>query len=555
MPSAELAALLDLPKMPTKAGQRVLEAIVADAIVSARLYPDRRVSYSRRAQHWADRARYAGLGFNRTNVTLAVDKLVEKGILIDHDRRPAGQRGIQSSYVPSPSLAALAMPALRTEKGETVILKDSEGNMIGYEDTPETREKRYTIARINRVLESANIHIDRERIVDEGRWTRIDNYLVFPDHKSLRRIFNGDWTRGGRFYGAFWQNMRSRDRRHLTIDGHRTAEVDYDQLHARMIYARANKRLQGDAYEIEGWNRKIAKRAFFIVINAKTFLEAKGAVANLLVEKGLDPKMSASLIESMKARHHEVRKFFHSGCGLKLQNLDAQMAEYVLKVMVLKKGIPCLPIHDSFIVPATATPLLMRVMREAYERFVGEASGTVCTIKYSPGDEVMKSGIYAPQVHTVGKDLASASRPSASATYSSPPVATSAPSTSIVAPALCLAVSLESIFPSWELSTSSNQVPTSGAPTSSSESQVRDRPVISQPKMPTFLRRAQEESARAWREEQERKRARAESYQRARQKELGGQDGTSGMPDREQSVPRPEAGRYADVPTAVLNPL
>lgn len=402
MPSAELTALLDLPEMPTKAGREVVEAIAADAIVSARLYPDRRVSYSRRAQHWADRARYAGPGFTRDNVVLAVEKMVEKGILVDHDRRPPGKRGTQSSYLPNPMLAAFDMPSLTRRKGETLILKDSDGNMINYRETPETRDRRYALCRVNRVLEAADIQIDREGIVSEGRWTRIDDYLVFPDHKSLHRIYNSDWTLGGRFYGAFWQNMRSEDRRHILIDGVETVEVDYDQLHARIIYAKAKKMLRGDAYEIEGWDRKIAKRAFFIIVNGGNFPEAKGAVANLLAEKGLDPKLSADLIAAMTSRHHDVREFFHSGCGLSLQNLDGQMAEYVLKVMTARRRIPCLPIHDSFIVPEGQAETLIRVMKEAYEKFVGKTSGTVCSVKHPPRSSSAESMACLSQVHTFG---------------------------------------------------------------------------------------------------------------------------------------------------------
>ncbi|MFK3777273.1 hypothetical protein [Agrobacterium sp. NPDC089420] len=503
IPSDELKALLNLPKMPTAAGDLVCEAIVADAIVSAHLYPGRRISYSRRAEYWAARIRYTGKGFNRDTVTLAVEKLVERGILVNHDRRPPGKRGVQSSYLPNPMLTALEMPKLNKARGETLILKDADGNMVGYKDTPETRDKRCTLSRVNRVLEAADICIDREGVVNEGRWTRIDDYLVFPNHKSLHRIYNGGWTLGGRFYGAFWQNMRSEDRRHILIDGRETVEVDYDQLHARIIYAEAKKKLWGDAYDLEGWDRKVAKRAFFIIVNAKNYVDAKGAVAKLLIEKELDPKLSSKLIEAMKARHHEVREFFHSGCGLRLQNLDGKMAEYVLRAMTVRKGIPCLPIHDSFIVPATATTILIRTMKEAFEKFVGKASGAVCSVKNPPAASVTKSDTCAPQVHTY----------------------VPAPSES---PVLAPSAEAESGFKNQESIVRNTEPSVVGKTVASHapKTQTPIRPVIKRTvAMPAFLRAAQDQATKTWREEEDRKRLRQESRQRDRQMGFGGKDG------------------------------
>jgi hypothetical protein len=325
---------------------------------------------------------------------------------------------------------------------------------------------------------------------------------VFPDHKTLHRIYNGGWTLGGRFYGTFWQNMRSEDRRHILIDGSETVEVDYDQLHARIIYAKAKKKLHGDAYEIEGWDRKIAKRAFFVVINAGNFVEAKGAVAKLLNENGLDPKRSVKLIEAMKTRHHDVSEFFHSGCGLQLQNLDSQMAEYVLKTMTVRMGIPCLPIHDSFIVPATATKALIRAMKDAYEKFVGKASGAVCSVKNPQTASVAKSATCEPQVHTY----------------------VPAPSE---APALASCTGAESGFENQETTAHNGQPAVVGKTDLSRilKTQLLIRPAVKRTvAMPSFLRAARDQATKAWKEEQDRKEARAESRQRDRQMGFCGKD-------------------------------
>ncbi|TCQ07667.1 hypothetical protein C8J34_104128 [Rhizobium sp. PP-F2F-G36] len=465
MPSEELSILLDIPAMDTPTEQEVAEAIVADAIVSAHLYPDRRISYSRRAEYWAKRVRYAGKGFNRDTVTKAVDRLVEKGILIDHDRRPPGKRGVQSSYLPNPMLTAFEMPKLNRRRGENLILKDDSGNLLGYKDTPDTRDKRFMLEKVNGLLSRTEFRIDREGVVEEGQWLRIDDYLVSPTSTAMHRVYNGGWTLGGRFYGSFWMNMPGNDRRHILIDDRETLEVDYDQLHARIVYAWAKKKLVGDAYVIDGFERKIAKRAFFIIVNARSYLAAKGAVAEFLTEKNLDPKLAGKLIKAMKERHHEVGEYFHTGCGLKLQNLDSQMAEYVLRVMTIQKGIPCLPIHDSFIVPEGQVKNLVRAMKTAYEKFVGKASSSICSIKHPPRAARVETKTCSPEVHTCTPCLPSTPH--------------------------------EDGFRSPHKEDSVYEIPVSNNSNTESELSA-GTPIVRRIAAPPFLRKAQEEARREW---------------------------------------------------------
>lgn len=508
MPSEELKAVLDLPVMDTPAEQDVVEAVTADAIVSAHLYPGRRVSYSRSEKHWVQRARYTGKGFVRATVTRVIDRLVAQGILLEHDRRPPGVRGVQSSYLPNPMLAAFEMPKLNKRRGESLILKDSEGNLIGYKDTPETCDRRFMLERVNAVLARTEFSIDGDAEMSEGRWKRIDDMLVSTTQTAMHRVYNGGWTLGGRFYGAFWMSMPGDDRKRILIDGNETTEVDYDQLHARIIYAWAKKKLVGDAYDIDGFERKVAKRAFFIIVNAKSYLSAKGAVAELLDEKGLDPKLADKLIEAMKDRHHQVSKYFHSGIGLELQNLDGRMAEYVLRVMTVQKGVPCLPIHDSFIVPAGQVKNLVRTMKAAYEKFVGRASSAVCSIKSAATSTSTKTTTYAQNSPHLP------SSPSASSTeakYRTPVIE-------------------ESVFENLA-SVNRNTESAKNGKTESSiarEDAKAEQPVIKRTiPMPSFLREVQEQATKAWREDLARKQAKAGTRLRDRQMGYGGKVGSA----------------------------
>ena len=57
------------------------------------------------------------------------------------------------------------------------------------------------------------------------------------------------------------------------------------------------------------------------------------------------------LLACAKAAHPKIEEYIHSEVGVKMQYLDSQITEAIL-VDITKQGIPCLPIHDSYIVPA-----------------------------------------------------------------------------------------------------------------------------------------------------------------------------------------------------------
>ncbi|NTC83361.1 hypothetical protein [Agrobacterium tumefaciens] len=494
MPSEELKKALDCPVMETESEQEVADALTADAIISAHLYPGRRISYSRREEYWQKRVRYSGPSFRRSTVVKAVDALVAKGILIEHDRRPAGKRGTQSSYLPNPMLAAFEMPKLNRKRGEIIILRDKDGEMLAYKDTPETRDSRYVLDKVNDILERTEFAVEGEGVINGGQWTRIEDRVFSTSATAMHRVFNeGVWTSGGRFYGAFWQTMRGRHRHTILIDGERTEEVDYDYLHARIIYVWAKKKLVGDPYIIDGFERKVAKRAFFIIVNAKGYLAAKGAVSKYLEKKGLDTKRAGKLIDAIKKRHAPVEKYFHSGAGLELQNLDAKMAEYVLREMTVRKGVPCLPIHDSFIVPAGQVKNLIRTMKAAYEKFVGRANSNLCSVKSVATFETTKSMTWvpdSPHLHTL------------------PP--TTPTEVKYRTPVLGDSVLQNQEYTALNSMSSAVIETESPIPVENREELEAKQKVIKRRPMPEFMRKVIEDSQKAWTEEEARKQVKRE---------------------------------------------
>ncbi|TIN28596.1 MAG: hypothetical protein E5Y31_11275 [Mesorhizobium sp.] len=385
-----------------------MASIIYDAALSARENPAMRISYSRTKAFYAMAGRYDGTDYGYDTVVPAVDALVAKGLLVDHDKVKGvlGGTGVQSSFRPAPGLADLVLPRPDYRVGEIIRLKDSNGALVGYRDTERTARDRRSLEAVNRHIANADIrlaHINGVTVDEDAGTIFFPGFLQwldegFGDHtvytrmNALYRVYNGGWALGGRFYGGWWQQVRGCDRQHLLIDGAETVEHDYEMLHPRLLYASSGQKLAGDAYTLDGWDRKVCKRVFNILLNTNTYKQALGAIRPYV---GNNRKAAAVLIAEMKKRHAPIASSFHSVAGLRLQNVDAEMVKSVLRDLTLREGITVLPIHDSFVVQKEHETTLEAAMDEALAR------ATSC-VGDRPTVSKGWSGIYPHRENTSG---------------------------------------------------------------------------------------------------------------------------------------------------------
>ena len=321
--SSDWLALLDLPPAPTRKARQAVAAILLDASLEAHGL-GRWISYSRRRGFYTGLRRYHGTAYTYRSVVGGVDALVDARLL-DHEKAPAGSAtGWQSSFRASLKLLELieSPPLVTYDPGETVRLKLN-GHLVGYEDTGGTKKQRRNLAAFNEAIGAAELDIHVDGMVRNKNVVRIGDQCLYPAQKSLHRVFNDDWGKGGRLFGPWWQQTKSAHRRTISIDGSPTVERDYPQLHPRLLYRRAGVPLEGDAYTLDGWSRPHCKLAFNILLNAPNWHAARGAIVK---ETGLPPERAAQLIDAIKAWHRPIARYFHSGVGLELQNIDAGMA-------------------------------------------------------------------------------------------------------------------------------------------------------------------------------------------------------------------------------------
>lgn len=358
-----------LPPAPSIRARRAQDAIVLDAILEA-AGAGRWISYSRRWAFYAGKRRYHGTYYTFRTVVPAIDHLTAAGV-IDHEKARAGSRGWQSRFGAAPPLLEIPLPLVRCDPRELVRLK-RRGDLVDYRDTARTDRWRRHLREANEAIDGCDLDIDAPGQVRDGNVIRFGDHVVYPAMRSLYRVFNDGWRRGGRAYGGWWQQAKKRDRAHITIDGEPTAESDHSQLHPRLLYRRVGADLDGDAYTIPGHPRHIGKVALNVLLNAKTYHAAIGAVANAI--GGPNPRRQAGeLIDAMKRRHKPIARFFHSGVGLELQAVDAGMAETVMREL-RRDNIVALPIHDSFIVQERHEGRLEEAMADAFENAVFEAA-------------------------------------------------------------------------------------------------------------------------------------------------------------------------------------
>lgn len=341
---------------------------------------------------------YSGTRYNlRSGISYrltrnAVNGLTEIGLLQQVDNgyydRSSG-KGRKTTFQPTPKLCELlaeidSFPAMQLtvdDLPETILLRETLPNgrkqLKEYADTDQTHAMRDKLNAINRQLLG---HWPDLRLTDAGfeqlrteLSIQLDRQPVNFSRRSLHRVFNeGSFEHGGRYYNGWWQNVPSRYRPYITIDGQPTVEVDYCTLNPTIAYALCGADSgNADLYErvldrpLSPEERQIVKRAFNAMLMAgKRLTHAPDGIYPSVL--GLKWCELRDLI--IKA-HQPIAHMFFTGIGLSLQYEDSRLAENIM-LHFANNGIPVLPIHDSFLIFHSLADELEELMcRLFFEQF------------------------------------------------------------------------------------------------------------------------------------------------------------------------------------------
>lgn len=271
---------------------------------------------------------------------------------------------------------------------EVIILRDEINDKqenISYKDTTDTIEWRKNIQKYNKLLEKTYIDIPSLsksgiRINQRKNKKQFRTIFISQWDKVVTRVFNnGSWDDGGRFYGGWWQRIPSEHRKQIHFFNTPSSEIDYSGLHINLLYRICNKIMpMKDPYVIkgipnEGFNRAIIKIILLNIINAN---DIKKAIKSIRQKINYSEELYEwvnnndieweSYIDNILKAHDNIKEYFFTGVGIKLQNFDSMIAEEVINHFT-ELSIPILCIHDSFVLPANQVETLEKVMKESFD--------------------------------------------------------------------------------------------------------------------------------------------------------------------------------------------
>lgn len=264
-----------------------------------------------------------------------------------------------------------------SRRDEPLLLKGaksgSQRELIDYLETAETTRLRKQVVRINRALAEASISIT------PGYQDRVD-----LNNRQLHRTFiDGQFDRGGRFWGGFWMPMTKLDRfAALRIDGERLVELDFGQLFPRIAYSMVKAEPSSeDLYEIPGLE-EVARRERKVMFGS--LLWATNPVTRLprgmrdLFPKHLNGRSVVALI---KARHPALVPVLEQGLGARIMGIESEILARIL-LRLCDQGTTALPIHDALLTNLSSLQSVRRVMIEEYQAVIG--TSPILTATFDP---------------------------------------------------------------------------------------------------------------------------------------------------------------------------
>lgn len=249
---------------------------------------------------------------------------------------------------------------------------------IDFKTTDRTFKLCQDVKTVNQCLKRSEITLDlsqRERAQLRETLRRKDRASIHLVGTQLYRVFNKTFTRGGRWYGHWSQNIPSVYRPKIRINGEPVTEIDYDFFHVAMAYdmIKAQRPDADDLYlppNVDERNRKLCKRLLLTLINAATIGDAHSSTG---LYKYKNPDVGPfgkkttikSLSKSLQKMHEPIKEFLGSAAWGKCQFEDSEIAKKIM-LDFAKDGIACLPIHDSFIVAQRHKERLRKLMLSVY---------------------------------------------------------------------------------------------------------------------------------------------------------------------------------------------
>lgn len=284
------------------------------------------------------------------------------------------------------------------------------GDALPFEETEETVRMRRNVRTINEHLQAAKIgwadtpeaHAAWQDMTKANGGKR---RIIKLTSVLLHRPFNEEWCYGGRLYGGWWQSVRGKYRKHITINDEPTVELDWEALHLRLCYAidhHAAPQMDAERqwYELPGVDSRWRPFVKLLTNQMLNCAADEVAIRATMNEQHMDTEPGENGEPSRKAlwqqfkadcvrrdtgskggtiikelrrwanlireRHHAVASWFDDPkTGSLLQNADSSLMEAML-LRAFHRGLVPLPVHDSVLVARTNVDAMRELMNELF---------------------------------------------------------------------------------------------------------------------------------------------------------------------------------------------
>ena len=288
---------------------------------------------------------------------------------------------------------------------EVIILRTKNKKLIEYKQTNTSDAMRQVVQDYNEILRRTFVDIpgyDKPEIIMSTKSMRKPykdiKVRLTQDSKFVCRMFNnGSLSLGGKFIGGWWTRVGEEFRKQIYINNEPTIEIDYSSIHVVLAYSQIKidywSTTDQDPYEVvklpiiddpeashmeiePDHRRHVIKSLFLLSIHAKNETEAFQAFTSEwdyteYPYKGVfKHKYLKQLLDNIRTAHPAISNMIASGAEIELMNINSQIVEYILKNFI-KRDIPILTVHDSFIIELSQYNLLDRFMREAVIAITG----------------------------------------------------------------------------------------------------------------------------------------------------------------------------------------
>jgi len=296
----------------------------------------------------------------------------------DYELKPA----LMSSFVASCELVEMAhrlIPPKQLFEAQQphIELKDLKENLVNFEWND-------YLSKIHFQMAEYCDYINKQFVVIRGE--RLKDFHLVRKFKDWDE--SGSFMFGGRAWHPF-MNMSGDERvKNITINGSSVVALDYEASEPNLLYLMmTGQRLSpdGDAYAVEGLERKVVKRFMTLMLNTKEEYGAVSAMKNWLNEdernvlphRKSKEKADKVLVEQAIQQHGSIEKIIRmivernkpiesclmqgKAMGQHYQWLEANLVFHVAHQLMLS-GVPALTVHDEFIVREQDAPFAEMVM-------------------------------------------------------------------------------------------------------------------------------------------------------------------------------------------------